>query len=81
MAKKALPTEAQMRVQQALHQTDWAALSPIDRLTRYRAAKEQITARVVADLATEQARRDAALAREAQAEVARWTNAGGRYGS
>ena len=40
-------------------------------MTAYRAAKEQITARVLADVATEQARQRAAQEREAQAEQAR----------
>ena len=80
MAKKTLSPDAEARVQQALNQTDWAALPEVERLTKYRAAREQITARVLADLATEQARRAAAQAREAQAKQARVQPRGGPYG-
>jgi hypothetical protein len=44
MAKKSLSPEAQMRVQIALNQTDWAALLPEDRLTKHRAQREQLEA-------------------------------------
>ena len=65
----------------ALNQTDWYAIPDRnDRVTTYRAAKEKITARVLADLATEQARQAAEQAREAAAVLARLPNAGGRYG-
>ena len=81
LAKKTLSPEVEARVQQVLNQTAWEKEYPKvpDRLTAYRTAKEQITARVLADLATEQARRDAAQAREAAAEQARYGQ-GGRYG-
>jgi hypothetical protein len=79
LAKKSLSPEAQMRVQHALNQTDWLALDRIERLTEYRAAKEAIEARVLADEATRQAREADAKAREETAWLARWTTAGGRY--
>ena len=82
MAKKALPPEVEARVRQTLAQTDWSAQFPqfVDRMTAYRAAKEQITARVLADLAQQQAREAADAQRKAQAELAR-VQGGYRYGS
>ena len=79
--KKLLAPEAAAQVEQVLSQTDWYAIADrIERVTRYRAAKEVITARVLADLAQEQARREAAQAREAAAVLARLPNGGVRYG-
>ena len=79
LAKKALSPEAQTRVQQALNQTDWYAIPDRnDRVTTYRAAKEKITARVLADEATKQARQEAEQAREAAAFLAQIK--GKRYG-
>jgi hypothetical protein len=82
LAKKALSPEVEARIQQTLNQTNWTASYPkaADRLTAYRAAREQITARVLTDLATEQARQEAAQAREAAALLARLPTGGGRYG-
>ena len=80
MRTKPLSPEAQMRVQQALNQTNWDAIPAPERLTKYRAAREQITARVLAEEATKQAREAEAAAREATANLARWT-AGGRHGA
>ena len=82
LAKKTLSPEAAAKVQAALAQTDWEKQYPhphqAERLTAWRAAKEAITARVLADLATAQARRQAAQEREAQAELARWQPRGDR---
>ena len=83
MKDKAVTPAIEARVQRVLAQTDWTAKYPTfaDRMTAFRRFKEAITARVLADVAQQQARRGAAQASEAAADVARWTNPGGRYGS
>ena len=79
MAKQALPPAVEARVGQTLRQTDWVARFPktADRMTAYRAAKEQITALVLVEEATKQAREAAKAAKAAQADLARW-GAGGQ---
>ena len=79
MRTKPLTSAAQLLVNAGLAKTNWNALPEVERLTKYRAAKEAITQRILADLATEQARREAEQAREASDWLARWT-AGGRHG-
>jgi hypothetical protein len=56
LAKKALSPEVEARVQAALRQTNWEATYPklTDRITAWRAAKEVITARVLAEVKAEQ---------------------------
>ena len=82
LANKSLSPEVQMRVQNALNQTDWVKEFPDqrERLTKFRAAKEKIVARVLTEQTTKQASEADAAAREARAWLARWTNPGGRYG-
>ena len=80
--KEKLSPEAQARIQQRLNLTNWEEKYPIttDRLTAHRAARETITPQVLAEIATEKARQEAEQRRQAQAEVARYPQGGGRYG-
>lgn len=79
MAKHTLPPGVEVRIQHILNQTDWEAKFPkgTERMTAYRAAKERVTALVVAEEAAKQARETEKAAREAQAALARW-GAGGK---
>jgi hypothetical protein len=80
IAKKSLSPEAQMRVTAVLNQTDWLAIPAMERMTKFRAQKEQLEALARAREVTGQAHEAKVQAREATAWLERWQRGGGRYG-
>ena len=83
--KEKLSPAVEVEVKRRLALTNWVEKYPhpheAERMTEFRKAEQQITAEVVAKIATEQARLKADQERAAQAEQARYGNPGGRYGS